>query len=71
MRRLSAQWARKGNADSVAGKLAQERAALHDPVCFHGQQSAEKYLKALMEELSLPVPCTHNLVAILPLLTPP
>ena len=42
----------------------------HDEQCFHCQQSAEKYLKALLEELGLAVPKTHNLVAILPLLVP-
>lgn len=36
---------------------------------FTAKQSAEKYLKALMEELGLAIPHTHNLVALLPLLT--
>jgi HEPN domain-containing protein len=39
-------------------------------VCFHAQQSAEKYLKALLEEAGLTVPRTHNLVALLPMLLP-
>jgi HEPN domain-containing protein len=39
-------------------------------VCFHCQQAAEKHLKALMAELGLRIPYTHNLVAILPLLAP-
>jgi HEPN domain-containing protein len=43
---------------------------LHDVVCFHCQQAAEKYLKALMVELGIAVPRTHNLVALLPLLAP-
>ena len=33
----------------------------HDGVCFHCQQAAEKYLKALLEELGLGVPRTHIL----------
>jgi HEPN domain-containing protein len=41
---------------------------LHDQVCFHCQQSAEKYLKALLEELSQPIPRTHNLDDLLALL---
>jgi HEPN domain-containing protein len=41
---------------------------LPDLCCFHAQQCAEKNLKALPEELSLTVPRTHNLVALLPLL---
>ena len=40
----------------------------HDVVCFHCQQSAEKYLKALLEELGLTVPRIHNLDDILNLL---
>jgi HEPN domain-containing protein len=39
-------------------------------LCFHCQQGAEKYLKALMEELGITLPRTHNLVALLPLLLP-
>jgi HEPN domain-containing protein len=38
--------------------------------CFHCQQSAEKYLKALIQELGLVAPRTHNLEDLLnPLLT--
>ena len=36
-----------------------------DPTCFHCQQLAEKYLKALLCEHGLPVPKTHNLVDLL------
>jgi HEPN domain-containing protein len=39
-------------------------------VCFHCQQAAEKYLKALLVELRITVPRTHNLIALLPLLAP-
>ena len=37
----------------------------HDAVCFHAQQCAEKYLKARMQEASMAIPFTHNLVALL------
>jgi HEPN domain-containing protein len=43
---------------------------VHDGVCFHCQQCAEKYLKGLLEELGLPVPRTHNLDDVLNLLLP-
>jgi HEPN domain-containing protein len=43
---------------------------VHDAVCFHCQQAAEKYLKALLCEAGLTVPRTHNLVALLPLVEP-
>ena len=38
---------------------------VHDGVCFHCQQGAEKYLKALMEELGLSIPKTHDLDVLL------
>jgi HEPN domain-containing protein len=37
---------------------------------FHCQQTAEKYLKAVMKELRLSIPRTHNLVALLALTLP-
>ena len=43
---------------------------MHDARCFHCQQSAEKYLKALSEELGLTIPRTHNLEDLLSLLLP-
>ena len=36
-----------------ARNLAQAKPPLHDLVCFHCQQCAEKYLKALLEELGI------------------
>lgn len=43
---------------------------MHDGVCFHCQQCAEKYLKGLMEEAGLTVPKTHFLDKLLkPLLS--
>jgi HEPN domain-containing protein len=39
-------------------------------VSFHSQQCAEKYLKALLEELGRTIPRTHNLDDILNLLLP-
>src|ERR1700693_4250827 len=71
MKRLTAEWVRKAEADvRAARRLAQERPRLNDQVCFHCQQAMEKYLKALMQELGEPVPKTHEikelLVALLP-----
>ncbi|MGH2562237.1 MAG: HEPN domain-containing protein [Thermomicrobiales bacterium] len=33
-----------------------------DGICFHAQQSVEKYLKALLQEHEIPSPRTHDLV---------
>jgi HEPN domain-containing protein len=71
MKRLTAGWVRKAEADvEGARKLAQARPPLPDPVCFHCQQAAEKYLKALAQEWRLAVPRTHNLDDLLNLLLP-
>lgn len=62
---------RKAESDWVAvRKLTRGVEPAHEATCFHCQQCAEKYLKALLEELGLTVPRTHNFVAILPLLAP-
>jgi HEPN domain-containing protein len=71
MKKLTREWVKKAEADyRLAAKLARGKDPFHDQVCFHCQQAAEKYLKALLEELGVAVPRTHNLVALLPLLTP-
>lgn len=41
---------------------------MHELVCFCCQQTAEEYLKALLEEQSLSVPRTHDLEDLLHLL---
>jgi HEPN domain-containing protein len=46
----------------VLAQLASgSKTPVHDGVCFHCQQCAEKYLKGLMEELGLTVPKIHDL----------
>jgi HEPN domain-containing protein len=54
----------------AATALADENLPLHEAVCFHCQQAAEKYLKALLQEAGAYVPRTHNLVKLLPLIAP-
>jgi HEPN domain-containing protein len=43
---------------------------VHDGVCFHCQQAAEKYLKALLQEQGHFIPRTHSLHQLLGLLVP-
>jgi HEPN domain-containing protein len=54
----------------VAVKVGHGGEPLHEAVCFHCQQSAEKYLKGLLEELGLSVPRTHDLEKLWTLLQP-
>jgi HEPN domain-containing protein len=62
---------RKAEADyRAARKLSRGKDPLHDQSCFFCQQSAEKYLKALLVELGLTVPYTHILKDLLALLRP-
>src|SRR5438309_6461745 len=71
MKRQTAKWVRKAEQDwEVAHKLVGEKPPPRDVVCFHCQQAAEKYLKALLQESGLMVPRTHDLVQVLNLLLP-
>src|SRR5260370_2020297 len=71
MKKSTWEWVKKAEADHQAAvRLAGGREPFHDQVCFHCQQSAEKYLKALLEELGLSIPKIHNLGDILDLLLP-
>jgi len=71
MKRETARWVRKAEADiQGARQLAAARPTFHDLVCFHSQQAAEKYLKALLQEYGLTVPRTHDLEELLNRLLP-
>ena len=71
MKRQTAKWVHKAEQDwEAAHKLASETPPFRDIVCFHCQQAAEKYLKALLQENGLVVPRTHDLVNVLNLLLP-
>ena len=72
MKAATRDWIEKAEADYLAAvDLARRRKLpLHDMVCFHCQQSAEKYLKARLEEAGIHFPKTHDLEAILTLTGP-
>jgi HEPN domain-containing protein len=71
MRKATRDWVRKAEADyRGALRLASAREPFHDLVAFHCQQSAEKYLKAMLEELGRHIPKTHALEDLLSLLLP-
>jgi HEPN domain-containing protein len=71
MKKLTAAWLRKAESDfRVAKNLGGLRPPAHDEVCFHCQQAAEKYFKALLQEWGLPVPRVHDLEYLLSLLLP-
>jgi HEPN domain-containing protein len=71
MKKETRAWVRKAEIDfRAAKKLSRGSDPLHDVVCFHCQQCAEKYLKGLVEELGLTVPKVHDLDHLLTILRP-
>src|SRR5262245_31101140 len=72
MKKLTREWVRKAEADyRLAVKLARGSEPFHDQLCFHCQQSAEKYLKALLQESGRAIPRIHLLRDLASLLGPP
>jgi HEPN domain-containing protein len=71
MKSTTRSWTRKAEGNL---RVARNEAAAPDPVKdavgFHCQQEAEKYLKALLCETGLPIPCIHDLDQLLVLLLP-
>lgn len=67
MKAATRDWVRKAEGDHLAAlALARRRKIpLHDQVCFHCQQSVEKYLKARLEEAGVAFPKTHDLEKLL------
>lgn len=71
MKRATREWVRKAEADyQLAETLARRSEPFHDQRAFLCQQAAEKYLKALLEELAQPIPRTHLLDDLIGLLLP-
>lgn len=71
MHRETRKWIRKAEADTgMAHRLAAGPDPFPSGACFHCQQSAEKYLKALLREQNSPIPRTHDLEDLLDLLLP-
>jgi len=67
MKPLTAEWAGKAEADFAVmereGRVRKNPA--YDSICFHAQQCAEKYLKAILSEQTLEAGRTHDLVSLL------
>jgi HEPN domain-containing protein len=57
------QWIEKAEHDITNAEhtLTLRKNCPFDTVCFHAQQCAEKYLKALLVSRSIPFPKTHDL----------
>ena len=69
MKPLTCEWIDKAEGDFVTAsrEIRVRKSPNYDAVCFHAQQCAEKYLKALLQEAEIPFGKTHHLVALLEL----
>lgn len=67
MKPQTAEWVKKAEGDwNAARQLHRVRKdPNYDGVCFHCQQSVEKYLKARLEEAGINFPKTHDLIKLL------
>ena len=72
MNELTAEWVEKAEGDfATAGReLRARKRPNYDAACFHAQQTAEKYLKAFLQEHRVAFPKTHSLIELLELCLP-
>ena len=64
---VAREWISKAENDlkNAANTLKMGEDCPTDTVCFHAQQCAEKYLKALMVWKGIPFPKTHDLSSLI------
>jgi HEPN domain-containing protein len=67
MKPPTAEWVAKAEGDFLtAGReLRARKSPNYDAVCFHAQQCAEKYLKAVLQEDERNIPKIHNLIELM------
>jgi HEPN domain-containing protein len=67
MKSATAEWVTKAEGDFMtAGReLRARKSPNYDAVCFHAQQCAEKYLKAVLQENDKYIPKIHNLIELM------
>ncbi len=72
MNPLTLEWIEKAEGDFItAGReLRARKLPNYDASCFHSQQAAEKYVKAMLQEKGQLIPRTHNLIDLLTLCLP-
>lgn len=72
MKPSTQEWIDKAEGDFVTAQMSYRarKQPNYDAACYHAQQCAEKYLKARLEEAGLVIPRTHNLYALLTLVSP-
>jgi HEPN domain-containing protein len=70
MNPLTVEWIEKAEGDflTASREFRARNAPNYDAVCFHAQQAAEKFLKAILQESGFPIPRTHSLADLLSLI---
>jgi HEPN domain-containing protein len=70
MKPLTREWIEKAEGDlaTASRELRARKSPNYDAACFHSQQCAEKYLKAFLQEASIPFGKTHHLISLLELI---
>ncbi len=58
---LARGWMLKGDSDRAAAERILQGPGAYDTACFHCQQAAEKYLKAVLAMAGQPIPRMHDL----------
>jgi HEPN domain-containing protein len=61
-------WMRNARADLVMAKIRLPEGAMYEQLCFFAQQAAEKSIKALLLNLAIDFPFTHNIGLLVNLL---
>lgn len=71
MNPLTHEWVSKAEEDFAAAErlLCVRNTPLYAIVCFHCQQCAEKYLKAVLQEHKQSIPKIHHLIELLTLIS--
>ena len=71
MNPLTLEWIEKAEGDyTVAMENQQGENPVNHVLCFLAQQCVEKYLKAWLQEMNIPIIRTHNLTELLDLISP-
>ena len=72
MKPITLEWIAKAEGDfhSCDRENRARKRPNYDGACFHAQQCVEKYLKARLQEASIPFPKTHDLEELLRLVLP-
>lgn len=67
MKSATVEWVTKAEGDfaTASRELRARKSPNYDAVCFHCQQCAEKYLKAVLQENDKHIPKIHNLIELM------